>query len=55
MLQPSGADLEHNLGGGGARACKRYWPSQRGKDVGRCPLLRAKRGSFDFLEFKKLI
>ena len=27
----AGADLEHNLGGGGPRACKRYWPSQRGK------------------------
>ena len=29
-IHSAGADLEHNLGGG-PRACKRYWPSQRGK------------------------
>ena len=28
---------------------------QREKGAGRCPLLCAKRGSFDFLDFKKLI
>ena len=39
----AGADLEHNLGGGQEHA--------RGTgraSGGRCPLLRAKRGSFDF-------
>ena len=42
LLNP-GADLEHNLGGGQEHA--------RGTgraSGGRCPLLRAKRGSFDF-------
>ena len=43
----AGADLEHNLGGGG-KSMQEVLAEPAGKGAGRCPLLRAKRGSFDF-------
>ena len=42
------ADLEHNLGGGGGKSMQEVLAEPAGKGAGRCPLLRAKRGSFDF-------
>ena len=47
---PAGADLEHNLGGGGGQEHARGTGRASG---GRCPLLRAKRGSFDFFLVQK--
>ena len=58
MGTSAGADLEHNLGGGGGgggKSMQEVLAEPAGKGAGRCPLLRAKRGSFDFFEFKKLI
>ena len=39
----------------GAKSMQEVLAEPAGKGAGRCPLLRAKRGSFDFFEFKKLI
>ena len=50
----AGADLEHNLGGG-PRACKRYWPSQRGKVREGVPFSVRSAEALTFFEFKKLI